>query len=107
MGNISQRATIVLPRGENLEPEERKLQIKLAQLNVILQVSLALMFGGLAGAIALVVFEVQIVLGNFPLFSFATFAAIVSAALVVMLSYIGILSALDLRQCLREFKNLQ
>jgi hypothetical protein len=50
-----------LLRGENLDTEERKLQIKLAQLNADIQIDLAWIFGCLATALTLFVLGYQIV----------------------------------------------
>jgi uncharacterized membrane protein YeaQ/YmgE (transglycosylase-associated protein family) len=90
-----------------LDPEERKLQIKLAQLNAILQVNLAQFFGAVAGWIAFLVFEYQLLLVKFPLLSPATIGVIGSIVAIVILSYISYKGIFQLLQCLKEFENLQ
>lgn len=87
--------------------KDRALQIKLAQLNAVLQVHIALIFGGVAGAIALIIFEYQLTLGNFPLLSFATFAIVLSGVFAVALSVVALVASLELRKCVREFKELK
>jgi hypothetical protein len=59
------RQSVVLSKGRNLDPEDRELQIKLAQLNAKLQFDLTGAFGLLAAALVWLVFACQIGKENF------------------------------------------
>ncbi|MGD0072473.1 MAG: hypothetical protein ABSB71_13050 [Candidatus Bathyarchaeia archaeon] len=71
------------------ENEDRKLQIRLAQLNAKLQVYLASVFGFLAGGIALLIFGYQFGFQNYPQVS--SFQVIIAIASIVVsgISFVG------------------
>jgi hypothetical protein len=94
---------------ENLtDSEDRKLQIKLAQLNADLQVYLATIFGAIAAAIALLVFGYQLLLESYPQLSIKTVVALIFFIVGSVMTYSVYTRTLpELKRCLDEFKNLQ
>jgi len=87
--------------------EDRKLQIKLAQLNANLQVYLAMIFGAIAATIALLVFGYQLVLESYPQLSIKTAVATAFFAVAGCTIYAAYVTLPKLKACLDEFKNLQ
>jgi len=87
--------------------EDRKLQIKLAQLNADLQVYLATIFGAIAVAITLLVFGYQLALESYPQLSIKTYVAIVFFIFAFVMTYVAAHTLPMLKQCLDQFKNLQ
>ena len=88
--------------------EDRKLQIKLAQLNARLQVYLGSFFGFFAGSIALIIFGYQFGFQNFPQFSAYQALISLSAFSVAGIAMVGsIIFIMRLRNLSKEFRNLK
>ncbi len=83
-----------------MNPEDRELQIKLAQLNAKLQVDLTVAFGFLASALVLFVFAYQIGKENFNYVSITNWIA----AFMSMLG--AIIFVRRINACLGEFEKL-
>ena len=91
------KRNIISNRHENLtDSEDRKLQMKLAQLNADLQVYLATFFGFLAGSITLAVLE----------FQFPSWAILFGISALVFLSS-SCFFLYKLIQCHKAFKSLK
>jgi hypothetical protein len=95
-------------RGKNeSQSEDRKLQIKIAQLNAYLQVYLALIFGEIAGGITILVFGYQLILDGYPQFSIKTLFAIVFFIVATFLLMGAARVIPKLKECMNGFKSLQ
>jgi len=88
------------------ENNDRRLQIRIAQLNADLQVYVAFIFGAIAGAVTFIVFGYQLVVSS----SLTRLGAIIS--IVVFGVATGLLGSASwlipkLKRCLNDFKALQ
>jgi hypothetical protein len=83
-----------------LDPEERKLQIRLAQLNAKLQADIAWAIGLYAAGIVWFIFGYQIAKENFN--GFITAWIVASAFIVGAIGYVYMT-----RGCLEEFEKLK
>jgi len=90
-----------------LDEEERKLQIKIAQLNADLQVYLAIIFGAVAVAVALLVFGYQLAFESYPQLSMKTAIAIAFFVASSCILYVPLRAVPKLKACLDEFKKLK
>jgi hypothetical protein len=89
-GNKKVHINFEYSEGESdISPEDRQLQVKIAQLNAKLQVDLAFIFGFLAGGISFSVFGYQLWFQNVQNLPFNQVFVAVSFFILSSISFVG------------------